>query len=329
MREIHDNEAALRYVPLLLRDFIRDTMLDERLSLEGVLKLSENNADVLHHATPHCLTSICDVAAQKGAVTISIDGNALETISLDKKPPSYLTPFKNLAINCFDITASYLYTYQYLESKGGMVGENWFQFDKKAIEVISDFNNLQADRLAILAFQEKAISISIDNFQLSKAIDQHLSYKKNQGRIDHLVLSKAPLPMIQFFYPAESDRDITNRRKRLGIATNKGRPCRPAINVELAVYGLLCKYEDYSQYQQIVRIADELDLDYEELWTVVGKHFTRDEGDKMELFEKRKYRHALMSLPDSERFESIAGMLSCSIIEAQESYSRLDSYCSA
>ncbi|MAD65684.1 STY4526/YPO1902 family pathogenicity island replication protein [Haliea sp.] len=328
MREIYDNEAALRYVPLLLRDFIRDTMLDKSVTLESVLNLSENDAEVLRQATPHCLTSICDVAAQKGAISINIDGEALENIDVDKPPKPYLSPFRNLAINCFDITASYLYTYQYLENKGGMLGESWFSFDKKAVEVISDFNNRQVDKLALAAFQQKAISVRIDNFLVSKSIAQHLSYKKNQSRIDHLVLSKAPLPMIQFFYPAETDRDITNRRKRLGIATNKGRPARPSIDVELAIYGLLCKYKGQSQYQQVVRIADELDLDYEELWTVIGKHFVMDEGDKMELFEKRKYRMALSQLSDdSRRFEIIAGLLGCSIPDAQESYSRLDAYC--
>jgi hypothetical protein len=327
MREIHDNEAALRYVPLLLRNFIRDTMLSKGLRLESVLQLSENDADVLRHATPHCLTSICDVATQKGAVLITVEGDLLESIDVKAPLKPYLAPFHNLAINCFDITASYLYTYQYLQNKGGMLGESWFSFDKKAVEVISDFNNREIDTLAVAAFQQKAISIRIDNFLLSKAIEQHLSYKRNQGRIDHLVLSKAPLPMIQFFYPAETDRDITNRRKRLGIATNKGRPARPPLEIELSIYRLLCKYNNLSQYQQVVRIAGELDLDYEELWTVIGKHYTMDEGDKMELFEKPRYREALAQIPDESRFEVIAGMLSCSVLDAQESFTRLQVYC--
>jgi len=325
MRDIHDREAALKNVPFLLRDFIRNVFYDEKLRLEQILKISEGHADILRHSTPKDLSVICDKATMKGGVTITVDSERLLDLDLSTPIKRCSGPFRSLAISAFDVTSCFLNSYSYIGNKG-MLGENWFRFDSNAVELMSDSVNAKLEVIAIKAFAEKALIVEIDSFLLTSAIDQHLAYKKNQYRIDHLVLSKAPTEMIRYFYPSESDKDVTARRVRLDVAL-KGRPGKLSVSQELNVFSLLHLYRDMTQYQQCVRIAEELELDYSELWVVLSKHFSRDDGDKMDLIEKKRYRSEISLLPDDLRFSVVAGMLSCTESQARDCFTSSGQWC--
>lgn len=319
MRDIHDRELALKQVPFLLRDFIRNIFIDSNLRLERVLSISESHADKLRQAPPKELSYICEVAAQKGAVTIAIDSQKLKKLDLSKpcKPFSYA--FRWLAINAFDTASCFINTYSYVNRDIGMLCESWFQFDDAAVDIMSNPMSRESDAVATRAFIEKALIVDIDGGLLSVAIDQHFRYQKSQSRIDHLVLSNAPTAMIRYLYPGESDKDVTRRRERLNVHL-RGRPVRPTITQEIEIYRLLHVFNGLSDYQLVVRIAEELELDYSELWVVLSQHWERDDGDKIYLLERPKYRNELAKLPDDEKAFSIAGLLGCSESQAYDYY---------
>jgi len=266
--------------------------------------------------------SICETAVYKGALRIEVVGELLEDIkestltSSDKCRIKISPAFERVATRALNICATNSY---YRAGRGGTSRlEDIFLFiDEDAARVLSHCSVKDLDTFAPIAVSKKALKVIVDGIRIRQAVEQHRAMKKTQAQIDHLVLAKAPTSMIRYFFPQESEKDITERRKVHGVYM-KGQPKGLSDDTKINIYRLLGAYGDKREYEQCVKIASQLDIDYLQLWSFVGTHFGRDEGEKMQLFEHESTIDKLSCLQNREdKVLVIAGMLSCSPTQAE------------